>query len=81
MALDPENGRGLSELAAKYQDPLAAPPDYERSAEKLTTDYLTALREHAEHVLSNKLPQGALMSTLIEYIVCNNKVLPQIWNR
>ena len=70
LALDPDNGRGISELAAKYQDPLAAPPDYERSPEKLTTDYLTAMKNQAERVLRNKLHQGALMSTPIEYVPC-----------
>ncbi len=37
---------------------------------RLTTDYMTALRKHAEQVLRYKLLQGALSSTLIEYIVC-----------
>ena len=68
LDLDPSQKRN-TELATMYPDPVAAPPSYEHSAEDLTADFLTALREHAEHVLRQKLPQSALKSTPIEYIV------------
>ena len=61
--------RNASVLSASYLDPLAAPPSYDKTAEILSTDYLTALRKHAELVIRNKLPASALISTPIEYVV------------
>ena len=48
---------------------MAAPPGYDTSPEKLVTDYLTALRKHAEQILRYKLPSSALQSIPIEFIV------------
>ena len=48
---------------------MAAPPGYNITSEKLTTDYLTALRKHGEQVLRYKLPSSALQSLPIEFIV------------
>lgn len=56
-------------LASRYHDPLKAPPTYDGGAVKIVEDYLTALRKHAEQVLRYKLPQSALTTTPIEYIV------------
>ena len=61
----------ISELSCKNNSltPFAAPPGYNITSEKMTSDYLTGLRLHVESVLQTKLPQGALLSTAIEYIV------------
>ena len=64
----------LSTLAAALMDPNDKPLD--KSSTDLITDYLTALREHAERVLPHKLPAGALQSTPIEYIL----TVPAVWN-
>ena len=69
LDLDPSQSRGTSELARCFPDPMAAPPGYDVSPEKLVTDYLTALRKHAEHILRYKLPNSALRSVPIEFIV------------
>ena len=53
----------------RFPDPQAAPPGYNTPPEKLATDYLTALRKHAEQTLRYKLPQSALVDTPIEYVV------------
>ena len=57
-----------SPLASDYVDSIRAQPGPD--AQKLVTDYLTAMRKHAERVLRYKLPESALLSTPIEYIVC-----------
>ena len=69
LDLDPSQARGTSELARRYAADKALPPGYDVGAEKLVTDYLTALRKHAETFLKHKLPESALKSTLIEYII------------
>ena len=48
---------------------MASPPGYDSLPEKLVRDYLTSLRQHAEQVLRYKLPESALQSTPIEFIV------------
>ena len=75
MGLDPSQVES-SELATKYPDPLACPPSYNTSAEKLVQDYLIALRKHAEQILRYKLPQSALHSTPIEYVI----TVPAVWS-
>lgn len=57
-------------LAEAFPDPVAAPPRYNMPAEKLVTDYLTALRKHFEKVLRHKLPESAVQSTPMEFVVC-----------
>lgn len=54
----------------------AAPPGYDHDPEKLVTDYLTALRDHAEKVLRWKLPESALTSTPIEFMITT----PAVWS-
>ena len=44
--------------------------------EKLITDYLTALQQHAKAVLKNKLPATALASTPLEFVI----TVPAIWS-
>ncbi|KAL9003360.1 MAG: hypothetical protein Q9188_003754 [Gyalolechia gomerana] len=74
--LDPEQQRSTSALAIEYPDPLAAPPAYGHSPEALVKDYLTALRNHAETILRYKLPQSALTSTPVEYVL----TVPAVWS-
>lgn len=76
LGLDPEQQRRASTLATKYPDPLAAPPAYGHSSEKLVTDYLIGLRRHAETILRYKLPQSALSSTPVEYVL----TVPAVWS-
>ncbi|KAL8653946.1 MAG: hypothetical protein Q9226_003636 [Calogaya cf. arnoldii] len=76
LGLDPSQSRGSSVLARKYPDPMASFPAYGHSPEKLVKDYLTALRCHAERVLRNKLPQSALISTPVEYVI----TIPAVWS-
>ena len=40
------------------------------------TDYLTALRKHAEQVLRYKVPESALRGTPIQYII----TVPAVWS-
>ncbi|KAL8840764.1 MAG: hypothetical protein Q9170_001202 [Blastenia crenularia] len=76
LRLDPAQARGTSNLAVKYPDPNAAPPAYGRGSEELVKDYLTALRTHAERILRHKLPQSALASTAIEFVI----TVPAVWS-
>ena len=52
----------------------ALPPGY--NAEKLVTDYLTALREHTDRYLRWKVPNTALQMTKTEYVI----MTPAIWS-
>lgn len=56
-------------------DDLAAPPAYNTSTERLTTDYLTALRRHAERVLRYRLGPAIISSTPVEYVLS----VPALW--
>ncbi|KAL8771827.1 MAG: hypothetical protein Q9209_002765 [Squamulea sp. 1 TL-2023] len=76
LGLDPSQSPGTSGLAARYTDPKAAPPGYWYGPEKLTTDYLTALRCHADRILRHQLPQSALASTPIEFVI----TVPALWS-
>ena len=80
LGLDPSHDRG-TELQRRYPDPLAAPQGYNTTPEKMTSDYLTGLRAHVESVLQTKLPQGALLSTAIEYIVSTMSIgIRALWS-
>lgn len=67
---------GTSSVARDFPDNNAAPSQSDHSCEKMVEDYLTALRKHAEQVLKNKLPKGALASTPIDYIL----TVPAVWS-
>ena len=69
LELDPAQRRGSSQLAAMFPDPAASLVKSSVPATMLVRDYLSALRKHAEQVLRYKLPQSALATTPIEYIV------------
>lgn len=76
LDLDPTQARGVSDLSIQYPDQQALPPAYTADAEKICTDYLTALRTHTEQVLKHKLPQSILKTTPIEYII----TVPAVWS-
>ncbi|KAG8532935.1 uncharacterized protein KY384_002813 [Bacidia gigantensis] len=76
LDLDPSQSRGVSDLAQQYPDQHALPPDYDASAEKLCTDYLSALRTHTEKLLQHKLPASIIKSTPLEYII----TVPAVWS-
>ena len=75
LELDPSQRRNNSRLAKRFPDPTTTPPGYGVPAEKLVTDYLAALREHAEKVIRHKLPQSAVDETPMEFIVCSPHVM------
>ena len=67
----------MTGLARDFQDHSnAALPDYDHHPEKLVTDYLTAMRKHAEKVLAHKLPQSVVADIPIEYIL----TVPALWS-
>ncbi|KAL8974351.1 MAG: hypothetical protein Q9197_001396 [Variospora fuerteventurae] len=74
--LDPSQSRGSSALATRYPDPNSAPLVNGVGPEQLVTDYLTALRCHAERVLRHKIPESALDSTPVEFVV----TVPAVWS-
>ena len=77
LGLDPVHCTGgSSALARDFPDPNASPPEYNHSPEKLVTDYLTALKKHADQVLRNKVPESALHSIPIEYVITT----PAVWS-
>ncbi|KAI4105669.1 MAG: hypothetical protein LQ345_007215 [Seirophora villosa] len=76
LELDPSQSRGSSILATRYPDPNAAPLASALGPEQLVKDYLTALRCHAERVLRHKLPESALDSTPIEFVI----TVPAVWS-
>ena len=77
LGLDPAHCSGASSaLAREFPDSNASPPEYNHNPEKLVTDFLTALRKHAEQVLRHKLPESALKSTPIEFVITT----PAVWS-
>ena len=76
LDLDSSQDRALFSMGTKLPDLQALPPGYAVSSEKLATDYLTALRKHAEQVLRYYLPRSALHSTPIEFII----TVPAVWS-
>lgn len=76
LDLDPFQHRGTSNLAAQFPDPAASPPGHGKSTERIVTDYLTALRKHAERVLRHSLLKDALLSTPIEFVI----TVPAVWS-
>ncbi|MCJ1427056.1 hypothetical protein MMC29_004959, partial [Sticta canariensis] len=76
LDLDPSQLRGTSDLARRFPDYRAEPSQYNMPTEKIVTDYLTALRKHAEQILRHKLPAGALISTPLEFVM----TVPAVWS-
>ena len=50
-------------------------PGHDKTVEKLMSDYLQALRKHAEQILRHRVPQSALNSISTEYIL----TVPAMW--
>lgn len=75
LELDESRRYKQTYLARNLSDPRGLPPGYDKTAERLIQDYLTALREHAEKTLRNKIPASAFTTTPIEYIV----TVPAVW--
>lgn len=76
LGLDTSLNHAPTGLSRNLLDVLAAPPAYGGSVEKLVTDYLTALRKHAEQVLRYKIPESALHTTPIEFVL----TIPAVWS-
>ncbi|KAI4286825.1 MAG: hypothetical protein L6R35_003918 [Caloplaca aegaea] len=76
VRLDPSQSRGSSTLATRYPDPNSAPLMDGQGPEQLVKDYLTALRHHAERVLRHKVPESALDSTPVEFVI----TVPAVWS-
>ncbi|KAI4218635.1 MAG: hypothetical protein LQ349_008631, partial [Xanthoria aureola] len=76
LELYPEFSRSDSALVEQFPDDRAAPSRYDRNAESIVQDYLTALREHFEAVLHNSIPASVATTIPIEYIV----TVPAVWS-
>jgi Hsp70 protein len=76
LELDPKKTKETSYLSRAYPDPNALPLSFAKSAEVLSVDYLTKLREHVVRILKTKLGDGVVESTTIEYVI----TVPAIWS-
>jgi molecular chaperone DnaK (HSP70) len=76
LELDPEKAKETSYLAVEYPDPNALPTSSTKTAETLSTHYLTKLRQHVMQVLQTKVGVGVVESTAIEYVI----TVPAIWS-
>lgn len=65
-----------TDLANQYPDAKAALADGTRNPERMTVDFLTALRKHVEMVMKHKLPTSVYLTTPIEYII----TVPAVWS-
>ncbi|KAL6715322.1 hypothetical protein ACLMJK_007587 [Lecanora helva] len=74
LDLDPHRLPSRSELASKYASGTDDEPAY--NVDDVVIEYLTALREHTEHYLMEKLSSAALRQTPIEYIITT----PAVWS-
>jgi molecular chaperone DnaK (HSP70) len=64
------------DMGETYENELAEPPDYSRSATKLCTDYLTALRKQTERTLEDAYGAQALKTRRIDWVI----TVPAIWS-
>jgi Hsp70 protein len=69
LDLNPKIHNDISYLSVEYPDPKAAPPSYDKTAEKLTIDYLDSVRCHIMKVLKIKLGQVLLDTTPIGFVI------------
>jgi molecular chaperone DnaK (HSP70) len=65
-----------SQVAKQFKNAHSLKLDDRFNARKLTTDYLTALREHIVRVLKNKLGATVVETTPIEWVI----TVPAIWS-
>lgn len=79
LGLDPSMQRDDSSLARKYpgnkQLPIQLLSRGEITPQKLTTDYLKALRDHAERMLLRNVLETVLQRTPREYVI----TVPAVW--
>ena len=76
LGLDPNHLEEEFGLAVRYPSSNNQAPRYTFSPEKLTIDYLTALRNHAEYSIQQILPDIALKSIPREYVI----TVPAVWS-
>lgn len=76
LKLDPSQQWNTMDVTMGFPDPAVAPPEYNVRAEKMVTDYLVALRKHAELILRYKIPASALTSTPLEFVI----TVPAVWS-
>ena len=80
MDLDPSSQKAKSNLARKYPATTQIPPDGMSrdvvTPQRLTTDYLTALRDHVECILKRTMFESVLRTTPQEYII----TVPAVWS-
>lgn len=63
-------------LARTFPDPTALPLEHDANAVRMVTDFLTALRKHAEHMLRLQLLTGSADKFQLEFIV----TVPAVWS-
>ena len=75
LDLDPSHPRNLFSLATGLPDTQAIPLSDSISAEKLTVDYLTALRKHIDLVLEKSHLKSSTDGIPVVYII----TVPAVW--
>jgi molecular chaperone DnaK (HSP70) len=64
------------DMTETYENELADPPDYSRSATKLCTDYLTALRKQTQKAMEETYGALALRTRRIDWVI----TVPAVWS-
>jgi molecular chaperone DnaK (HSP70) len=64
------------DMAESYENALADPPDYSRSATKLCTDYFTVLRKQAQKAMEEAYTASALRTRRIDWVI----TVPAVWS-
>jgi molecular chaperone DnaK (HSP70) len=64
------------DMTDTYENELADPPDYSRTATKLCTDYLAALRKQAQKTLEATYGAYALKTKRIDWVI----TVPAVWS-
>ncbi|KAF2665782.1 actin-like ATPase domain-containing protein [Microthyrium microscopicum] len=78
LALDPMiyKAENCVDMTQSYEHDLADPPDYSRSATKMCTDYLTALRKQTQKALEKSYGASALRTRQIDWVI----TVPAVWS-
>lgn len=76
LDLDPSQDRGETGLSRTFPRPPALHRPNNVSSQRLVTDYLKALKNHAEYMLKERLPDVILRATPREYIL----TIPAVWS-
>ena len=69
LGLDPESVLTEAELVRNYPDHTTLPPAYAVTPEKMSTDFLKALRKHTYDILSHKLSSVIVETSLFAFII------------